>query len=160
MNYYSPKQTINATYYFSLLQKVYSKLPRVKPGKIHKCPFFLQDNACVHTTKVSMAKLHELKWQLLPHLAYSPDLAPSDFHLFGPLKDPLLGKRFGCESELKSALNKVVKNMSKDWFEEGKRRLQSVEKSALTCREIVLKNKLCFMILCLKKITVCAELLV
>ena len=66
-----------------------------------------------------MAKLRELKWQLLPHPAYSPDLAPSDFHLFGPLKDPLRGRRFGCESELKSAVNEVVKTMSKDWFEEG-----------------------------------------
>ena len=106
-----------------------------------------------------MAKLRELKWQLLSHLAYSPDLTPSDFHLFGPLKDPLHGKRFGCKSELKSAVNKVVETMSKDWFEEGKRRLRSVGESALTCREILLKNKLCFMILYFKNITVCAELL-
>ena len=66
-----------------------------------------------------MDKLHELKWQLLPHPACSPDLAPSDFHQFGPLKDPLCGRRFGCESELKSARNEVVKTISKDWFEEG-----------------------------------------
>jgi len=25
-------------------------------------------------------------WELLQHPPYSPDLAPSDFHLFGPLK--------------------------------------------------------------------------
>ena len=81
-------------------------------------PFFLQDNARVHTTKVSMAKLRELKWQLLPHPAYSPDLAPSDFHPFGLLKDPLRDRSFGCESELKSAINEVVKTMPKDWFEE------------------------------------------
>jgi hypothetical protein len=29
-----------------------------------------------------------------PHPPYSPDLAPSDFHLFGPLKDALRGRRF------------------------------------------------------------------
>ena len=69
-----------------------------------------------------MAKLHELKRQLLPHSAYSPDLAPSDFRLFGPLKDPLRG-RFGGESELKSAVNEVVKTMSKDWFEEGMKKV-------------------------------------
>jgi hypothetical protein len=27
------------------------------------------------------------KWMVLPHSLYSPDLAASDFHLFGPLKD-------------------------------------------------------------------------
>jgi len=31
--------------------------------------------------------------EVLPHPAYSPDLAPSDFHLFGPLKEALGGKR-------------------------------------------------------------------
>ena len=119
MDYCPPKQTINAAYYSSLLQTVHSKLPRVRPGKIHKCPLFLQDNARIHTAKVSMNKLRELKWQLLPHPAYSPDLAPSDFHLFGPLKDPLCGRRFDSESELKSAVNVVVKTLSKDWFEKG-----------------------------------------
>ena len=123
MDYCPPKQTINAAYYSSLLQTVHSKLPRVRPGKIHKRPLFLQDNARIHTAKVSMNKLRELKWQLLPHPAYSPDLAPSDFHLFGPLKDPLRGRRFDSESELKSAVNAVVKTLSKDWFEEGMKKV-------------------------------------
>ena len=118
MDYCPPKKTINAAYYSSLLPTVHSKLPRVRSGKIHKHPVFLQDNAHVYTAKVSN-KLHELKWQLLPHPAYSPNLAPSNFHLFGPLKDPLIGRRFGCESELKSAKNEVVKTMSEDWFKEG-----------------------------------------
>ena len=78
----------------------------------------MQDSAHVHRANVSMAKLRELKWQLLSHPAYSPELAPSDFHLFGPLKYPLCGRRFGCESELQSAVNEMVKTMSKDWFEE------------------------------------------
>ena len=29
-----------------------------------------------------------------PHPLYSPDLAPSDFHLLGPMKDGLRGARF------------------------------------------------------------------
>ena len=86
--------------------------------RVISTPAFLQDDARVHTTKVSMAKLHELKWQSLLHPAYSPDLAPSNFHLFGPLKDPFHGRRFGRESKLKSAMNEVVKTMSRDWFEQ------------------------------------------
>ena len=34
-------------------------------------------------------------------------------------QDPLRGRRFGCKNELKSAVNEVLKAMSKDWFEEG-----------------------------------------
>jgi histone-lysine N-methyltransferase SETMAR len=33
--------------------------------------------------------LRALKFELLNHPPYSPDLAPSDFHLFGPLKEHL-----------------------------------------------------------------------
>jgi histone-lysine N-methyltransferase SETMAR len=36
----------------------------------------------------------ELKWTVLPHPPHSPDLALSDFHLFGALKDVIRGKRF------------------------------------------------------------------
>ena len=123
MDYCPPKQTINAAYYSSLLQTVHSKLPRIRSGKIHKRPLFLQDNTRVHTAKGFMAKLRYLKWQLLPHPAYTQDLAPSDFHLFGPLKDSFRDRRFKCESELKSAVNKVIKIMSTDWFEEGKKKV-------------------------------------
>ncbi|GFO30057.1 histone-lysine N-methyltransferase [Plakobranchus ocellatus] len=35
--------------------------------------------------------LQRYGWKILPHPAYSPDLAPSDFHLFGPLKRHLGG---------------------------------------------------------------------
>jgi len=33
-------------------------------------------------------------WELLQHPPYSPDLAPSDFRLFGPLKESLAGIKF------------------------------------------------------------------
>ena len=128
---FPPKQKINAAYYPSLLHTVNYKLPRVRPGKIRKHSRVLQDNTCVHTTKVSMVELHELKWQLLLHPAYSLDLAPSDFHLFGPLKDPFRGRRFGCESKLKSAINEVVKTMSKEWFE------QKIKKTAEHWRKCI-----------------------
>ncbi|GFN93131.1 transposase [Plakobranchus ocellatus] len=44
----------------------------------------------------------------IPHPAYSPDLAPSDFHLFGPLKRHLGGKKFEDEDELTGEV--------RDWF--------------------------------------------
>jgi histone-lysine N-methyltransferase SETMAR len=42
----------------------------------------------------------KLGWTVLPHPPYSPDLAPSDFHLFGSLKDVIRGKRFGSNDEV------------------------------------------------------------
>jgi hypothetical protein len=43
--------------------------------------------------------LHELGYELLPHLPYSPDLAPSDFFLFANLKRMLDGKILSTNEE-------------------------------------------------------------
>ena len=47
-----------------------------------------------HTAKTTMETLQKLKWNLLTHPPYSPDLAPGDFYLFGRLKSDLQGMRF------------------------------------------------------------------
>jgi hypothetical protein len=47
-----------------------------------------------------MDTIQKLKWNVLPHPAYSPDLAPSDYHLFGPLKENLGGNRFYNNEEV------------------------------------------------------------
>ncbi|PNF30276.1 hypothetical protein B7P43_G01229 [Cryptotermes secundus] len=44
--------------------------------------------------KTTMETLWKLKWNLLTHPLYSPDLAPSDFYLFRRLKSDLQGMRF------------------------------------------------------------------
>jgi len=42
-----------------------------------------------------------MHWEILPHLAYSPDLAPSDFPLFGAFKEALRRKGFRGDNEVK-----------------------------------------------------------
>ncbi|GFO47182.1 LOW QUALITY PROTEIN: histone-lysine N-methyltransferase SETMAR [Plakobranchus ocellatus] len=44
--------------------------------------------------------LERCRWDIIPHPAHSPDLAPSDFHLFGPLKRHMEGKKFEDEDEI------------------------------------------------------------
>jgi len=45
-----------------------------------------------------------MHWEVLPHPAYSPDLAPTDFHVFGPLKEALGGKGLKADNEVKHFL--------------------------------------------------------
>ncbi|GFO00387.1 histone-lysine N-methyltransferase SETMAR [Plakobranchus ocellatus] len=44
--------------------------------------------------------LQRYGWKILPHPTHSPDLAPSDFHLFGLLKRHLGGMAFETEDDL------------------------------------------------------------
>jgi len=50
------------------------------------------DNAPAHSSHVAMTAIHDCGFELLSHSPYSPDLAPSDFHLFRHLKESLRGR--------------------------------------------------------------------
>jgi hypothetical protein len=47
----------------------------------------------------------KLGFEVLDHPAYSPDLVPSDYHLFGPLQDASRGRRFTSDEEVKGAVH-------------------------------------------------------
>jgi len=51
-----------------------------------------------------MCTLQQLSREVLPHPPYSLDLALSDFHLFGPLKEFLGGQHFSTDDEVKQAV--------------------------------------------------------
>jgi hypothetical protein len=67
---------------------------RVGPGKNPAEMFLQHDNARPHTSVRTREHITKMGWTVLPHPSYSPDLAPSDFHLFGSLKDALRGTHF------------------------------------------------------------------
>ncbi|KOC61203.1 Histone-lysine N-methyltransferase SETMAR [Habropoda laboriosa] len=56
-------------------------------------------------------RLLELGWDVVPHPPYSPDLAPSDFHLFRSLQNSLNGKDFNSLVEIKNHEKSIMKNL-------------------------------------------------
>jgi histone-lysine N-methyltransferase SETMAR len=63
----------------------------------------LHDNALAHRALATQKKLAFLGFQHLDHLTYSPDLAPSDYHLFLGLKKHLDGRHFSTDVEVIAA---------------------------------------------------------
>ena len=56
-------------------------------GKVIKVILFLHDNAPTHRALATQKKVGYLGFQYLDHPPCSPDLAPSDYHLFAELKN-------------------------------------------------------------------------
>jgi histone-lysine N-methyltransferase SETMAR len=98
------EKTINVQYYSTLLNEKVKPTVCSKQRKRQDSVCFLQDNARPHTAALTMATLLKLKWDVLPHPPYSPDLAPSDYHLFGPIKRVLGSKRLRNNDEVIAAV--------------------------------------------------------
>jgi histone-lysine N-methyltransferase SETMAR len=60
--------------------------------------------------------LRRYNWEVLDHHPYSPDLAPSDFHLFGPLKKHLGGRRFETDGEVQQAVMSWLQTLDTHFF--------------------------------------------
>ncbi|GBP45197.1 Mariner Mos1 transposase [Eumeta japonica] len=73
-------------------------------GKLSRGVLFLQDNASVHTARVSRQALKNTGFSEIDHPPYSPDLAPSDYFLFSNLKKELRGRRFVDDNQMKMAV--------------------------------------------------------
>ena len=79
-----PKKTVNADLYSQQLIRVSQALERKRPSNGHgkRKVILLHDNARPHVALTTQATIEKLGWEVLSHPAYSPDLAPSDYHLF------------------------------------------------------------------------------
>ncbi|KAA6403661.1 MAG: putative Mariner Mos1 transposase [Streblomastix strix] len=66
------------------------------------------DNARVHTSKKTQTCNSRSIFTQLKHPAYSPDISPCDFFLFGVLKQELKGKLFRNEDEAEQAVTRIL----------------------------------------------------
>ena len=124
IDYLQKGRTMNGGNYTNLLDRFNEDLNKKPPHLAKKKFLFHQDNAGVHTCVVSMAKFHELRYELLPHPQYSPDLVPSDDFLLPNLKKWLGGKRFYCNDEIISQTSTYFEDLEKCYFLEGIQKLE------------------------------------
>lgn len=124
IDYLEKGKTITGVYYASLLSKLNDEIKIKRPHLKRKKVLFHHDNAPAHSSTVVHEKLDELRYELLPHPPYSPDLAPSDFFLFPNLKKWLSGKRFRSNQEVQCETNTYFEGLGKSYYADGIKRLE------------------------------------
>ena len=76
------KTTINSDYYTTTeLEELQAAIKRERRGHPDS-----SNNARPHVSALTTNTIRRLGFECLPHPAYSPDLAPSDYWLFGEMK--------------------------------------------------------------------------
>ena len=59
------------------------------------------------------------EYELIPHPAYSPDLAPSDFFLFPNLKKDIRGRHFRSDEEVVTSAEEWFNGKDPEFFNSG-----------------------------------------
>ena len=108
--------TITGEYYANLLEQLRTAIREKRRGKLSKGVLLQQDNARVHTCNVAMDVVERNWYELIPHPAYSPNLAPCNFFLFPNLKKYIRGCHFQSDEELVTAVEEWANEKDPDFF--------------------------------------------
>jgi len=127
LEHYMPRgNTVNSATYADLLKNHLCPAIKSKQRGLLSTGVLLQhDNARPHTARSIVSTIQDLSFECFPHPPHSPDLVPSDFHVFGPLKEAMGGKSFrsdesrrclnGCALSQKTFFSRGIHAIPKRW---------------------------------------------
>ena len=119
VDFLPPGETIHDVRYGQALEKLREAVRRKRPCCLTKGIIIQHDNATPHTTNLTTDWLRKYCWHVLTHTPHSPDLAPSDYHLFVPLKSHLAGQSFLTDEDLIEAVHMLLRSLDVTFFREG-----------------------------------------
>lgn len=116
-----PGETVNGHRYRQQLINLNHALLEKRPewDTRHERVILQHDNAPCHRTSIVQDTIKTLKWDLLPHPPYSPDLAPSDYHLFRSMAHGLAGLHLANFEEVQNWLDEWFRSKDASFYRRG-----------------------------------------
>ena len=111
--------TINGPCYASIIERLRSVIVEKGRGRVSHGVLLLHDNAPIHKCKIVQAAIRQDDFIELNHPTYSPDIAPSDYHLFSNLKKFLRGKNFSSDDEAVTTVEYYLTDLNSEFFCKG-----------------------------------------
>jgi len=90
MEFLTKGSKVNSDSYCATLLSLKQRIRRIRPER--NTLLLHHDNTRPHCSAQTQDAMTSLKFTVVPHPPYSPDLAPSDFWLFPKLKETLKGQ--------------------------------------------------------------------
>ena len=81
------------------------------------------DNARPHVAKSVKTYLETLKWEVLPHPPYSPDITPSDYYLFRSMAHGLDDQQCRSYEDFEKWLDSWIASKDEHFYRNGIRAL-------------------------------------
>ena len=129
-----PGETVTGERYKEQLIKLNREITIKRPEWTtrHEHPILL--HARPHVGKEVKEVLNELNWEVLPHPPYSPDIAPSDFHLFRSMAHGLAEQKFTKHEEVRKWLDGWIASKQPKFFFDG------IHKLPINWNNVVVNN--------------------
>lgn len=110
--------TVTAERYRQQLKCLHDNLIQKQPSiaSNRRKVILLPDNARPRVARAVKQTLTEFKWEILPHPAYSPDLAPSDYHFFRSMQHGLEDTHFRNYEEADTWVAGWISSKDKSFF--------------------------------------------
>jgi histone-lysine N-methyltransferase SETMAR len=123
-HYMSKETTVTSATYCDLIRNHFKPAIRSKLRGLLCTGVSLQHyNARPHTA----ATIEDMRFECLPHPSYSPDLAPSNYHIFGPLKEAHCRKTFRSDEGVQEAVHEWLRTRPKDFFKRNSGIIETLE---------------------------------
>ena len=118
-------ETITGARYRTQLMRLSRALKQKRPQyeERHDKVILLHDNARPHVAQVVKTYLETLKWDILPHPLYSPDIAPSGYHLLRSMTHGLVRQHLRSYEKAKNWVDSWIDSKDEQFFRGGIRML-------------------------------------
>ena len=113
-----PGETINGERYRTKLIRLKRAIAEKRPEYVnrHEAIIFHHDNVRPHVAIPVKNYLENSGWEVSPHPPYSPDPAPSNYHLFWSMQNALTGMWFTSEQGIKNWFDSFLATKPAQFF--------------------------------------------
>lgn len=133
-NFLKSGETMKGETYCAEIDKMHEKLCQKMPALVNrKSPILLHDNATPHTSRLTLQKLNQLQYEVLPHPPYSPDLSPTDFHFFKHLELFIRQKKFTDQTMVEESFRSFIESRDANFYSDGINKLVSRWQRCIDC---------------------------